>query len=221
MAHQLSSGEHISALNILKNHTSSLKRCQKKLSRKQKGSQNWKKHCKKLARKHKKISNSRKDFLHKTSIMLSKNQAIIVVEKLKIGNMSRSAKGTGQEPGRNVRSKSGLNRSILDQGWGEFLRQLSYKQEWRGGLLISVNPQYTSQTCNFCGFADASNRVFQANFKCISGGHQDHADVNAAKNILAAGHAVLACGETVRPTLSKAVKAVSMNQEPSLNQRVA
>ena len=77
--------------------------------------------------------------------MLSKNQALIVVENLKVGNMSRSAKGTEQEPGRKVRAKSGLNRSILDQGWGEFLRQLSYKQEWRGGLLISVNPRYTSQ----------------------------------------------------------------------------
>ncbi|OZA15476.1 MAG: hypothetical protein B7X85_07290, partial [Thiotrichales bacterium 17-46-47] len=120
----LSNGDHISALNSLKNHASSLKRCQKKLSRKKKGSQNWKKHCKKLARKHKKIRNCRKDFLHKASTMLSKNQALIVVENLKIGNMSRSARGTGQEPGRNVRAKSGLNRSILDQGWGEFLRQL-------------------------------------------------------------------------------------------------
>ena len=153
--------------------------------------------------------------------MLSKNQALIVVENLKVGNMSRSAKGTEQEPGRNVRAKSGLNRSILDQGWGEFLRQLSYKQEWRGGLLISVNPRYTSQKCYCCGFTDASNRASQSEFKCQTCGHEDHADVNAAKNILAAGHAVIACGETVRPTPSKVVKAVSLNQELPLNQLVA
>ncbi len=153
--------------------------------------------------------------------MLSKNQAIIVVEKLKVGNMSRSGKGTEKKPGRNVRAKSGLNRAILDQGWGKFLRQLSYKQERRGGLLISVNPHYTSQMCNCCGFVDSSNRKSQADFKCIACGHEDHADVNAAKNILAAGHAVFACGEELRPTPSKAVKASSMKQEPFLGQLVA
>ncbi|MBS0185862.1 MAG: transposase, partial [Proteobacteria bacterium] len=163
----------------------------------------------------------RKDFLHKTSTTLSKNQAILVVEKLKIGNMSCSAKGTKKEPGRNVRAKAGLNRSILDQGWGEFITYLSYKQKERGGLLIFVDPRYTSQTCNRCEYIDANNRTSQAVFKCQSCKHEDHADVNAAKNILAAGHAVLACGEAVRPTLPKTEKAALMNQEPSLNQLVA
>ena len=217
----LSNGDHIPALNRLKKHRNVLKRSQKKLSRKKKGSQNWKKHCKKLARTHKKIRNCRKDFLHKSSTTLSKNQAILVVEKLKIGNMSRSAKGEKKEPGRNVKAKEGLNRSILHQGWGKFIQYLSYKQKERGGLLIFVDPRYTSQACNRCGYVDAANRTSQATFKCQSCEHKDHADVNAAKNILAAGHAVLVCGEAVRPTLSKAEKAASMNQEPSLNQRVA
>ncbi|MBS0185145.1 MAG: transposase, partial [Proteobacteria bacterium] len=150
-----------------------------------------------------------------------KNQAILVVEKLKIGNMSGSAKGTKKEPGRNIKAKAGVNRSILDQGWGEFIQYLGYKQKERGGLLIFVDPRYTSQTCNRCEYVDATNRTSQAMFKCQSCRHEDHADVNAAKNILAAGHAMLACGEEVRQTLSKVEKAASMKQEPPLNHRVA
>ncbi|MBU6149720.1 MAG: transposase [Verrucomicrobia bacterium] len=189
----LSNGEHISALNRLKKHTNALKRSQRKLSRKKKGRQNCKKHCKKLARKHKKIRNCRKDLLRKASITFSKNEAILVVEKLKIANMSGSAKRNKKEPGRNLKAKAGVNRSILDQGWGELLQYLSYKQKERGGHLIFVDPRYTSQTCNRCGYVDTANRTSQATFKCQSCGHEDHADVNAAKNILAAGHAVLVC----------------------------
>ncbi|MBS0185877.1 MAG: transposase [Proteobacteria bacterium] len=115
--------------------------------------------------------------------------------------MSRSAKGTEKEPGRNVKVKAGLNRSTLDQGGREFIGCVSYKQNERGGLLIFVDPWYTSQTCNRCGYVDATNRISQATFICQACKHTDHADVNAVKNILKARHAVLAYGEAVRPTL--------------------
>lgn len=86
----------------------------------------------------------------------------------------------------NVAQKSGLNRSILRMGWGEFERQLRYKLEWSGGQLIKINPAYTSQTCNKCGHVDKENRN-EEKFCCKSCDHQDHADVNAAKNILKVG----------------------------------
>ena len=94
----------------------------------------------------------------------------------------------------NVKAKSGLNKSILDQGWYEFRRQLEYKQHWLGGDVVAVKPQYTSQTCSSCGHICKDNRKSQADFKCVACGHAENADINAAKNILASGHGVLACG---------------------------
>ena len=119
---------------------------------------------------------------------------MIVVEALKIKNMSKSASGTVDNPGKNVSAKSGLNKSILDQGWYEFRRQLDYKSTWRGGHVVEVPPQYTSQRCSSCQHIDALSRQSQEKFACIKCHKQMNADVNAAKNILAAGHAVLACG---------------------------
>jgi putative transposase len=115
---------------------------------------------------------------------------MIVVEDLKITNMSKSAKGTIDRPGSRVKAKSGLNKSILDQGWGEFKRQLSYKLEWLGGIFLKVCPQYTSQRCSACGFTEKENRLSQSIFSCISYSYTENAETNAAKNILAAGHAV-------------------------------
>ena len=120
--------------------------------------------------------------------------------------MSRSAKGTLEQPGGNVRAKSGHNRSILDQGWGEFRRQLEYKLKWLGGIFVKVNPRHTSQRCSACKHVDPLNRQSQESFECQSCGHAENADINAAKNILAAGYAVLACGEEAL--------AASMKQEP-------
>jgi putative transposase len=97
-------------------------------------------------------------------------------------------------PGTNVAAKSGLNKSILDQGWGEFARQLAYKQKWRGGTVLKVPPQYTSRTCSICGHEAKENRKTQEQFTCINCGHTENADINAAKNILAAGLAAQACG---------------------------
>src|SRR5690606_31413753 len=120
-----------------------------------------------------------------------KNHAMIVCEDLKVVNMSRSASGTLENKGRNVKAKSGLNKSILDQGWGMMIDMMDYKQQWHGGLLIKVDPRYTSQTCFKCKHVAKENRRTQAEFECVECGHQENADINAAKNILSAGHAVL------------------------------
>jgi len=130
---------------------------------------------------------------------------VVVLEDLRIRNMSKSAKGDMEHPGRNVRAKSGLNKAILDQGWFEFRRQLEYKQAWRGGTVITIPPQYTSQTCPACGLVSADNRKNQSKFACECGCH-GHADHIAAMNILAAGLAVSACGEMV-------LSGYSMKQE--------
>ncbi|MDT9155925.1 transposase, partial [Escherichia coli] len=86
-------------------------------------------------------------YLHKATTTISQNHAMVCIEDLKVRNMSKSAAGTLDQPGRNVRAKSGLNRSILDQGWFEFRRQLDYKLQWHGGWLVAVPPHNTSRTC--------------------------------------------------------------------------
>ena len=168
---------------------------QKGLARKQKGSNRWKKQKHKIQRIHKKIADIRKDFLHKTSTALCKNHALIVVEDLKIANMSKPAKGDQENPGRNVKAKSGLNKSILDQGWFEFKRQLEYKSMWSGGKVVVVPAKNTSRKCRICNHIARGNRRSQASFKCVQCGHTENADVNASRNILAAGRAVIAHGD--------------------------
>ncbi|MCL2459730.1 MAG: transposase, partial [Desulfobulbus sp.] len=98
-------------------------------------------------------------------------------------------------PGKNVRAKAGLNKAILDQGWSEFRRQLDYKLQWNGGMLIAVPPRNTSRTCPCCGRVSPDNRQTQAKFACVECGFEEHADVVGAINILARGRRVAACGE--------------------------
>ncbi len=194
-----------------------LKHAQKDLSRKKKGSRNREKARNRVRALHRKIADVRADFLHKTSTTICKSHAIVVLEDLRVGNMSRSAKGTVESPGKSVRAKSGLNRSILRQGWGEFRRQLDYKLAWNGGMLVVVSPAYTSQTCSECGHVSPENRETQSRFVCRSCGTIQNADLNAAKNILRAGHARSACGEAVRPAAPerRVRKAASAKQEPT------
>ena len=194
----LSNGHVFAAVNSFKQKQKQLARYQRAFSRKVKFSQNWKKQKSKIGRLHQTIANIRKDYLHKTTTIISQNHAMIVIEDLQVKNMSKSARGNLNKPGRHVKAKSGLNRSILDQGWFEFRRQIEYKQVWRGGDVLAVPPQYTSQRCSCCGTVSKENRQSQAKFACIACGYQANADVNAAMNILAAGHAVLACGEIVQ-----------------------
>lgn len=126
----------------------------------------------------------RADWCHRTSADLARRFGLVAIEDLKIKNMTASAKGTREAPGRNVSRKAGLNRSILEQSWGRFAAMLEYKLAERGGVLISVPPAYTSQTCASCGVVDARSRESQAVFRCVHCDHTDNADVNAAKEIL-------------------------------------
>ena len=190
----LSDGRYYRPVNSFRKYEARLRFYQRRVSKKQKFSSNWRKVVKKVQHIHHKISNIRQDYLQKTSTAISKNHAIVVLEDLQVKNMSRSAAGSKENPGKQVKAKSGLNKSILDQGWSEFRRQLEYKQLWRGGKVIAIPPQNTSRKCSSCGYIAAANRKTQARFKCISCHFAFNADVNAARNILAAGHAVLACG---------------------------
>jgi len=189
----LSDGSFFSPLNSFKELENKLSNEQRKLSRKVKFSANWNKQKKKITKIYGKNADSRKDYLHKASTTISKNHAVVCVEDLKISNMSKSASGTKDVPGKNVKAKSGLNKAILDQGWYEFRRQLEYKLLWSGGRLIKVPPQNTSRTCPECGCISKENRKTQAVFMCIECGYKENADYVAAINIKRAGHARLAC----------------------------
>ena len=154
----MSDGSFISPLNSFKKHQQRLARYQRRMSHKVKFSRNWKKAKARIQKIHTDIANARKDFLHKTTTTISQNHALVCIEDLQIRNMSKSAKGTIEQPGKKVSQKSGLNRSILDQGWGEFRRQLDYKLSWNGGMLLAVPPHNTSRTCPVCGHISKDNR---------------------------------------------------------------
>lgn len=180
--------EHIN----LKPEIANVRKAQKVLSRRKRGSANRTKAKIKLAKKHLKLKNKRNDFLHKITKMLSENQTI-AVENLKIKNMSRQAKGSIDNPNMRSSAKRGLNRSILQQSWGKFFELLEYKLERNGGKLVRVDPKFTSQKCSCCGHIEKENRETQSRFICKSCGNTLNADYNASVNILnAVGTAVKA-----------------------------
>jgi putative transposase len=199
-----SDGTFVEPLNPLRKREYRLRRCQRVMSRKTKFSKNWKKAKVRVARQHEKVTNSRKDFLHKLTTDQTKTHSLICIEDLKVGNMTRSASGTLDEPGSNVKQKSSLNRSILDQGWAEYRRQLEYKMKWAGGQVIVVPAMNTSRKCPSCGLISKDNRKTRSMFVCTECGFAANADYVASLNILAAGLAVFegpsfddACGGVV------------------------
>jgi putative transposase len=218
----------VAPLKALARQQRRLKRLQRSVSRKKKRSANCKKAIHRLGALHRRIARQREDWLHKLTTQLAAQHPVIAIEDLRVAAMSASAKGTASEPGANVAQKAALNRSILDAAWGEFRRQLDYKLAAVGGQLIAVPPAYTSQTCSACGHVHKGNRPSQALFLCLACGHAENADTNAAKNILAAGHAVwaerklepAACGEDVRRAkVARPKRASSMKQEPTEESR--
>lgn len=173
----------------------------RKVARKRKGSKNRAKAKHALARYQAHLARRRRDAAHKATTILAKSHGVIVLEDLRVRAMTASAKGTLEQPGTNVRAKSGLNRSLLDVAPGQIRRMLEYKALWYGSTVIAVNPAYTSQTCSQCGHVHAENRVSQAAFLCCACGHAENADVNAAKVILQRGTGGLpgvACGSSRR-----------------------
>ncbi len=163
-----------------------IKTTQRKLNRRQKGSKSWLKTKAFLGKLFKKLKNKRQDYLHKLSTLLVKNYDTIYVENLNIKGMSKSAKGTIEKPGKNVKAKSGLNRSILSQGWSMLLKMLDYKAMWSDKEIIRVDPKRSSMECSRCGFTHKNNR-HREKFLCKSCNFTLDADWNAARNILARG----------------------------------
>ena len=194
----LSDGEYQEPLQPLRRLLPKLAKLQRRLARRKKFSSNWKKAKAKITQLHSKIAHIRKDVIHQSSNDISKNHAVVFIEDLQVKkkNMSASAKGRKAKPGKQVRQKSGLNRSILDTSPFELRRQLEYKTQRKGGLLVAVSPQNTSRRCPECRHTAAQNRKTQSNFVCVECGFSAQADRVGAINIKEAGLASLACSSS-------------------------
>jgi transposase len=186
----LSTGELLRAPSLAPVERTRLRRLERKLARARRGSNRRARTKHAIARLRARETDRRRDWIEKVSTEIAHRFDIIRVENLQIGNMTRSAKGTAEKPGRNVRAKAGLNREILRSGWGFLVRRLEDKAP---GRVEKIRPAFTSQQCSACGHVDAKSRKSQARFACTACGFACNADVNAAKNI-AAGHAVTARG---------------------------
>jgi putative transposase len=158
-------------------HERRLRRANRSLARKKKGSNSWKKQAKQIARLHHRIGNVRRDFLHKTTTQLARKYSLVYLEDLNIQGMVKNPR---------------LSKHILDSGWGLFRTMLQYKTQ-----VVKVPPKHTSQTCHVCGVKDARSRISRSQFVCTSCGHVSHADVNAAKNILSLGEALVRKREAI------------------------
>lgn len=181
------------------------RRVLRKLKTKSRLSKNHKKTQNKINRINKKLYNQKNDLYHKISKTLTNKFELIVVEDLKLKNqMTKSAKGNELKSGKNVKQKAGLNRSILSASFYQFVSMIQYKQTMLNDkLLVKVNPQYTSQICNKCGYKDKNNRKTQSNFKCLNCTHTDNADINASKNILDKGLKSLGLGISLQTITEK------------------
>ncbi len=186
----LSTGELLSCPALTGRERIRLRRLQRTLARAKRGSKRRGRVKHAIARLRARETDRRKDWAEKVSTDIARRFDLIRVEDLQIKNMTRSAGGTRDDPGRNVRAKAGLNRGILAAGWGLLVRRLADKAP---GRVEKIKPHYTSQRCSACGQVDRDSRESQAAFRCTACGFADHADVNAARNI-AAGHAVTARG---------------------------
>jgi IS605 OrfB family transposase len=201
----LSTGEMLTVPRLSPGRQVRLKRLQRKLAYAKKGSNRRAGVKRSIAKLKARETDACKDWCEKVSTDLARRFDVIRVEDLKVRNMTRSARGTTEAPGKNVRQKAGLNREIAASGWGQMVRRLEQKAP---GRVEKVNPAYTSQRCSACGHADAKSRESQARFVCTACGFAANADVNAAINI-AAGHAVTARGDLAL--------AGPVNREPQPN----
>jgi transposase len=197
----LSTGEMLRVPGLTAGEAERLHRLQRKLAKAKRGSNRRGRVKTAIAELMARATDRRKDFVEKTSTRLARTFDVIGVEDLNVKAMTRSAKGTIEQPGRNVAQKAGLNRGILANAWGGLVQRLEHKAP---GRVITIRAAYTSQTCNACGHCAAGNRESQAVFCCLACGLKVNADVNAAMNIAvlawtAAGRAVAARGGSAQP----------------------
>ncbi|MER7249476.1 transposase [Kribbella sp. NPDC000426] len=189
----LSTGELLKAPGLSSTERARLLRLQRRLARAQRGSHRRANLRAAIAKLKAREVDRRQNWTEQTSTDLARRFDVLGVEDLRITQMARSARGTIQKPGRNVRQKAGLNRGIMANAWGMLVRRLEQKAP---GRVVKINPAYTSQTCSRCGTVDREARESQAVFRCRSCGYAANADVNAARNIavrtIAAGRAVTA-----------------------------
>ena len=200
----LSTGELLHCPGLSRREAGRLRRLERKLAKAKRGSNRRGNLKLQIARLKAREKDRRKDWCEKTSTDIARRFDMIRVEDLKIRNMTRSAKGAPENPGRNVRQKAGLNRGISRSGWGLLVRRLEDKAP---GRVEKIHPAYASLRCSVCGHVAAESRESQALFRCAACNYTANADVNAARNI-AAGHAV-----TARGGLGNARPA---NREPQL-----
>jgi transposase len=186
----LSTGELLHVPGLRTREQRRMLRLARKLARARRGSERRKRVRLAIAQLRARETDRRKDWAEKASTDIAQRFDIIRVEDLQIKKMTRSAGGTRERPGRNVRQKAGLNQGILRSGWGLLVRRLEDKAP---GRVEKIKAAFTSQRCSACGHVDAESRESQAHFACTACGFACHADVNAARNI-AAGHAVTARG---------------------------
>ncbi|MGW4698062.1 RNA-guided endonuclease InsQ/TnpB family protein [Kitasatospora cineracea] len=181
---------------ITAGETVRLRRLQQRLARCERGSNRRRAVLARINAVTGRVRDRRADFCARTANTLATRNAVVVMEDLRTRNMTASVSGTVEAPGRNVRAKAGLNRAVLDKGWHMLELALRSAARTTGTTITLVPAAYTSQTCHVCKHVDPRNRESQADFECTACGHRDHADVNAAKNILsAAGHAVPGRGD--------------------------
>jgi putative transposase len=213
VAMQLSNGEqHIFPKETVDDNKIKIKKLQRKLAKQKKGSANYKKTQERIAKVHKKIKNIRHDFLHKATTHIAKNHSLVVLENLRVKNMTKSSKGTIDNPGVNVKQKSGLNRELLNIGFGLIGDMLDYKCKWYKSYLIEVVARNSSRECAPCGFTSKANRKTLCVFHCQQCGHKENADLNSSKVILARGLRVLACGDSVSDSCEN--KNLKKNRKP-------
>lgn len=181
----LSTGEKVAAPNTFRKNEAKLAKLQRRLAKKTKGSNRRRKAKLKVAKLHAKIADSRRDFLHKLSTRLINENQVIAVESLSVSNMQKNRC---------------LSKSISDAGWSEFVRQLEYKAKWYGRELVGIDRWYpSSKRCSDCGYTMPKMPLNVRQWTCPECGSIHDRDVNAARNVLAAGLAVSARGETVSP----------------------